>query len=357
MLYIIVFNSLFFTLISSFFRNSGLFVFLLIPVMWTMFGANYSNADYANYLATYELQEQGVIFDTSQIGFISLMSVSSTLGLSYNGFLTIVSFIGILLIYSTITKYTDKPNFVFALYFIHPFFLDIVQVKHFLAMSIIVFSIRFLLEYKLASTYKYMAGVLVASSIHFIALFFLPLVFIKKINTRILTLLIIILSIIIFSLDKFNIIKDFTIKIAGETRIESYFDNRANLGFFVQFFIQLCTLAIVFYSIKILRKKNKSSNFTELILMINVYLLILFPFYVINGTFERAFRISLILDYILFSLTFNILSITLKPYYMSMLVMLVSLLFIWHVYYNYSEEVFYSIFENNYVSDYFSNGS
>lgn len=357
MSYIIVFNAFFFTLISSFFRNSGLFVLLLIPVMWAMFGANYSNADYANYLAIYELQEQGVIFDTSQIGFISLMSLSSTLGLSYNGFLTIVSFMGILLIYSTISKYTEKPNFVFALYFIHPFFLDIVQVKHFLAMSIIVFSVRFLIENRITSTYKYIAGILIASSIHFIALFFLPLAFIKKINIKILVIFIITSSLGLLFLDKLNIIQQLAIKIAGDTRTESYFENRANFGFFVQFFIQLCTLAIVLYSVKILREKNKSSKFVELIFIINIYLLILFPFYVINGTFERAFRISLILDYILFSLTFSTLSIKLKPYYISMLVTLVSLLFIWQVYYNYSEEVFYSIFENNHVFDYFFNGS
>ena len=357
MSYIIVFNSLFLALVSSFFRNSGLFALLLIPVMLVMFGANYSNADYEHYLATYELQEQGVVFETSQIGFITLMNISSSLGLTYTGFLISVSIIGIFLIYTTVIKYTTKPNFVFALYFIHPFFLDIVQVKHFLAMSIIIFSAQFLIENKLTSTYKYIGGILIAASIHYISLFFIPLAFIKEIKFKILFLTIVTLSLSLLALDKFGLIQIIAIKIAGESRTASYFENRANLGFFVQYFIQLIMLATVFFSVRSLRKKNKSNKFIEITLIINIYLLVLFPFYMINGTFERAFRMALILNYILFSLTFTSLSLKPKILYSLFLIVMVGLLFYWHVYHNYSEEVFYSIFENNYVFKYLFNGN
>jgi hypothetical protein len=197
---------------------------------------------------------------------------------------------------------------------------------------------------------------LIASSIHYISLFFIPLAFTKEINLKILFLTIFILSLTLLTLDNFGLIQNIAIKIAGESRTASYFENRANLGFFIQYFIQLAMLATVFFSVRSLRKKNKSNKFIEIILLINIYLLILFPFYMINGTFERAFRMILILNYILFSLTFTSLSIKPKIFYSSFLIVMVSLLFYWHVYHNYSEEVFFSIFENNHVFKYLFNG-
>lgn len=356
MSYIIAFSALFFTLVSSFFRNSGLFALLLIPIILILFGANYSNPDYENYLAAYELQKQEIVFETSQIGFIILMKLSSWLGLTYTGFLISVSIIGIFLIYKIVIKYTTKPNFVFALYFIHPFFLDIVQVKHFLAMSIVVFSTQFLIENKLTYKYKYISGILIASSIHYISLFFIPLAFIKEISIKVLFLIMAALSLTVLVLDNLGLIQTIAIKIAGESRTEHYFENRANLGFFVQYFIQTAMLVTVFFSVRSLRINNKSNKFIEIILIINIYLLILFPFYMINGTFERAFRMILILNYILFSLTLTSLSIKPKIFYSSFLIVIVGLLFYWHVYHNYSEEVFFSIFENNHVFKYLFNG-
>lgn len=353
MLYFLFFNLISLNYIASFFKKSNLFILPLIILTWILYFGNNNNPDYENYLIAYEFVQNGIDYDNAQFGFVLLMQLSDLLGFDYHGFLSIASAVSLILIYLTIKKYTKKASLVFVLYFIHPFFLDIVQVKHFIAMSIVVYSIHYVIDTE--NKIKFLALITIATSIHFAAFFFFPLIFLKKINYKPLLLIVGISIVFVFLLDKFDFLKFLISQVSHEKRIESYFENRSNFGFIVQFSIQIFMLLIVYYLRTYLISKNESVVFADLILKINIYLLILFPFYVINGTFERAFRMSLTWDYILFSLFFSQVKIQSRVASSFLALLFSTALFTLHVYLNYNETIFHSIFKNNFIMNNYIN--
>ena len=137
---------LFINFIASILKGRGkIFSCMLLFFMWVLFWGNFDNADYLNYKNLYDyVSYSGTGYSTSQIGLVLIMKLASRIGFEYHHFLMLLSLVGIYLISHTVNRYTDKPQFVFLLYCVYPFLLDIVQVKHFLAMSIIVYSFKYL---------------------------------------------------------------------------------------------------------------------------------------------------------------------------------------------------------------------
>ncbi len=356
MSYIVSLFILYFASILSFSkRDYGLASFFLLVVMWVLFSGSLSNADFDNYNHLFDaINRGGDGFLSSQVGLVLLMKLATSLGFDYNQFLMLVSSLGMLLIASTVYKYTNKPMVVFLLYFIFPFALDVVQVKHFCAMSIVVFSLRYLVSSTSIANYKYLFGIMIASSIHYISIIFLPLLFIKNINNKNLFLLVLIFSFIFVGLDKSGLLVTLSTLIVAEQRISGYFENRAQWGFLVQFVIQLTMLALLFLSRKLLIRHNKSSQFVEMVFKINIYLLILFPFYMINGTFERAFRMMYIPNFILFSIVFSVLDVRRRFFYLGFLMCVNISLFMWYIFTYYRDSVFFPIFNENYFFKFLS---
>jgi len=337
--------------ISALLKGKGSILKILLPAfMWVLFWGNNDNADYLNYKQLYDyISYTGAGFSTSQFGFVQIMKFATKLGLQYHHFLMIVSLIGIYLITDTVKKYTDKPHLVYTLYFIHPFLLDIVQVKHFLAMAIIVYCFRYLEQEGSKNNIKFIVGVLIASSIHAISILFLPLLFIKKMRIKTLVLSVAIVLLIGIPIAYTDILQIIASKILNIQRVEIYFLNRARFGFFIQFFIQGTILLIVHYSRKILQKRRECNRYVDLIYRTNLYLIVLFPFYIINGTFERGFRMIMILNYILFSKLFSTSKKREKIVILILIFIFVFSLFMYYTFIPYKDTVFFPIFENNLI--------
>jgi hypothetical protein len=146
--YIIALVFLITNLIGTFFGNkSKIRVIFILVSLWILFGWNTFNPDYYNYLSWYnDVQySSGLFTQGKDFGYNLLMKVTQLIGLEYSGFLIVVSIIGLLLIHSTIKRYAMSDSYVYLLYFIYPFLLDVVQVRNFIMMSILIYSVRFLL--------------------------------------------------------------------------------------------------------------------------------------------------------------------------------------------------------------------
>lgn len=151
--------------------------------MWLLFGWNRWNADYYGYQQTYySIGSYNVFyeyFEQFEIGYRYFCRFMFSLGVDYDTFLIIYSLIGLLLIGSTIIKFTNKPGYVLALYFIYPFLMDIVQIRNFMAMAFIIFGIRYLFSSRKVDQFKYVFFVFLAASFQSVGLFYLILLFAK----------------------------------------------------------------------------------------------------------------------------------------------------------------------------------
>lgn len=351
MTYLISGILLFLNSISSLLKYKGsILKALLLVMMWILFWGNYYNADYFNYELLYNyISNTGEGFETTQLGFSLIMKITSGIGLEYYQFLMAISLLGLYLIASTVKRYTSKPQLVYVLYFIYPFLLDIVQVRHFIAMSIIVFSFRYLVEDRRLNNLRFVLGTLIACSIHYISIIFLPLLLIKRMKTKRLYTLIFIILVVGIPLAYSNIFLILASYIAPIQKLEEYFLNRARYGFVIQYFIQGGILFLVYYSRRFLEKRKGSNAFVDLIYKTNIYLLILFPLYIINGTFERGFRMIMIPNFILFSLVFIKIKRNEKIMILFFLLLFVIALFVFYIFSSYKYTVFFPIFENNLI--------
>src|SRR5665648_248918 len=156
----------------------------LLTLMWILYGWNTGNADFINYNIEYNLNAVSSINYSQEIGFQLLCKLFYALGLEYNKFLIVISIVGLVLITSTVIRYTKNVAFVLAMYFLFPFMDDVVQVRNFLAMSIIIFALRFLIEKKKWSRTKYIIFVMIAFTFHYIALFYFLFLLTEVRNTK-----------------------------------------------------------------------------------------------------------------------------------------------------------------------------
>ena len=175
-------------------RHCRLFFVFLIVLLWLLVWGVTNNDDRRNYEMKYEMiSETGYaqVFNLfSEFAFTSLMRIGSLLCLNYPGFLFILfilSFVALSLIDSTVVRYCRNTNYVYLSYFLFSFSLNAVQLRSFLAMSLLVFSIRYIVDdYKLKKI-KFLVLILFASLIHVSFVVCAPLVLItlKKKKTRI----------------------------------------------------------------------------------------------------------------------------------------------------------------------------
>lgn len=283
-------------------KKNNLIHYALIIFMWILFWGNYFNSDLLNYKYLYDnIIEGGSGFTTSQIGLVFLMKQLSRARIQYYQFIMITSFFSLLLIANTVHRYAKNPQLVFILYFIYPFMLDIVQIKHFFAMSIVIFCFKYLEKNSKIDKLKFILGIILASSFHLISVIFLPLIIVDKIRIKWLFVFVAFLFTITVPMVYSNYFYKFIINFINEDRIKSYFDNRANYGFVLQYTIQIFILILIYASNLLLKTKDKYKLFSLNMLKVNIYLISLFPVYMINGTFERGFRMIAILNYIVFS--------------------------------------------------------
>ncbi len=293
-------------------RKSKIMMYILILFMiFLTFGGNDQIADRIYYQLNYDYLSQGINFFNFEMGYNLFVILGIKLGLSYNQFFLISWGIGILLLSNTMKKFTQNYTYVLVLYFIYPFIWDTVQIRNFLAMSIIVYGLRYLLSEN-KSYFKYFISVLIASTVHITALFYL-LFFLNKIEkTSILFKLSLAFTLVtgFFMSSIINIIG----KFVSVEKIIAY--TQTNTSFFTKFMVIIYFsfgLALVYCAHKLLAESNKrkAEDFKykkplidgASILRINIISMIALGFVMNNLNFFRLYRNFSIINYILFAET------------------------------------------------------
>lgn len=327
--------------------------FVLLMTMWVLFWGSQGIADQAIYMFRYSrIGDLTLSVWDYEFGFRFLMKIASQAGLNYRQFLMVVSSLGLLLIVSTVKKLSPKPQIVYALYFIFPLMLDIVQVRYFLAMSIFIYALRFLIKPSPKNILNYVALIVVASLFHFTLLFFVGVIFFVFMKENILLRIILIVTIAGLFLSYTGFLSTavdlLTFAIPFEM-LETYFLRKVRFGFLEKFFVQISVILIMEFYYRYIKSRNSFDAYCNIVRNLNIISLILFPLYIYDVNFFRLFRILYIPNYIVISLAIDR-SNTTKRFQLILLSIFLALsLFMYHIFLNSRESVFWPLFENNFV--------
>lgn len=301
-------------------KKSTLLSLLLFITLWILFGFNTENADYR----FYELMFNGAI-NIPDRGFEFLLGFFNLIGFTYQQFLIVITLICYVIIFISIKRYTENLSYVMALYFIFPFMFDVVQIRNFIALTILLYGLQYLFTNNKTDIFKYICFVLVASTIHFAFLFYLVLILVKFFSSwkKMLVILsaFIILVILILYSGFLTVLLNY---LFNYPRVPGWFEIHTNLGFLVPFLLQIITFLFVYVSYKKYKDNikdeitNKDSqpfviphkmqrvitpnsqiDFFETMIKINVIMFLAFPFYIYITYLFRIYRNILILNYIM----------------------------------------------------------
>jgi hypothetical protein len=332
---------------------------------WVLYWGNTQNPDINNYMIQYE----SAIFAGNismgaelQFGFLLIMKFCSALGMSFEFFVATITILSYLLIHSTVRKFSNNYNYFYLLYFIFPFFLDVVQIKNFLAMAIFIYAIQYLLTNLLKDKVKYVFLIIVAGTIHYAALLYLPmaLINVKKKNelTRFIAVFAVVGSLVVLLNGKqIPFINEFVRLFFYSEEIIGWLETKTNLGFILFWAMQTASFFMVKYS-KTLFIKNTVNNsfvsekvslFINLVYWINIMAFLFFPFYILASTFSRLMRNIILLNYISFSITSNLIKNRDEKIIFNLLVAVYVLFFFIVQLSPYMESVVEAIFKNNLI--------
>lgn len=286
-------------------------------------GANTQNPDIQAYIIAFNPDRI-----SSDFGYSILVLFFDFMGFDYESFRLIISAFGIILIHQTVKKFLKNQSPFYLLYFIYPFLIDIVQVRNFLVMSLLIYSTPYLLTGKNKDYFKFIFSILIASTIQLTAIVYLPIIFVAKAKKNILFKCILIFNIIVLIIISANknllgLLAGSAVLMLGEydNRIGQYGFIQTNYGFLLLWFFQIANFVLVAWAKNIycnniifkdkgLKTKEKTyfSNKDEdikakymlLIYWINIYAFLFLPFYVFQITFSRFIRNLIPLNLIAF---------------------------------------------------------
>ena len=85
-------------------------------------------------------------FFDKDIGFGALVWLFKYYDFKYIYLKTFVAIVGLIMINSTAKVFLKDSKLFYLLYFIFEFFFDVVQVRNFLAMSVFIYAIKYLVD-------------------------------------------------------------------------------------------------------------------------------------------------------------------------------------------------------------------
>ena len=286
-------------------RHSKLLAVSLLCFMWVLFWGNQATPDTPRYLALYNSVGSGTL--DIEPGFALLMQLSVGAGLSYTAFVALLSLVGLGLIHATVRHFTSNWNYVYALYLIYPFLFDAIQIRNFLAVSIVTFAARYLTARR-RGLLAFVALVLVASTIHVIALFYLILLLATSERLRTLVIATVSLAslltvVTVFFAPSLEVVRQAVAYISDTDKRSVYLESRTRFGFLIIIAKHVAGLLLLTHATRSLPSLSSTmpesddqplaSRQRRLVTVAQracMIMLGLMPLYVINSNFWRPTR-------------------------------------------------------------------
>lgn len=268
---------------------------------------SYSAPDYLSYLNDYTLMIETGTSSFKDVGFVFIENFFVNLNFNYSFFRLSIIIVSIILIYRGLKDYKINFHYIISLYMTYQFFMDTMQLRNFLAVSIFIYGLQYILNMEKKNKFKYLIFVLIASSVHssiIIYSIFIIFEFLlsKKKILKIALTISTICSIVIYFFPSIINNFSFLFKIINKEDIFlRYFSNVGkSLGFILPLlsFLICCCLYQLFF-------KDKLQLMSKQIWGLNVISMFFFPLIVIDPTWYRVIRNLNILNYSGFWLLYN----------------------------------------------------
>ena len=208
-------------------RSKYLYV-IIIFFLWLCMAGTYGNADEDIYMSRYNNPNLWV--SNTEFLYNSIMAFFRNIGCSYELYKAIITLIQLLLISSTIKRYSIYPNLVLISYFWFPFLLDIAQMRNALATAIMIFGIQFLIndiesnncDKKITKNeIKYIICITMATLVHTATVGWILLLLAKRWKTKTVILFTVTFNIIVMICNS-NWLLNVLTKINVNSRITAY---------------------------------------------------------------------------------------------------------------------------------------
>lgn len=273
-------------------------------------GINASH-DLLNYITNYTRVGMEGYYDTLEVGYLTLMRIGNTSGFDFYTFKAIVLALCFPIIVISVKRYSRDYHSILVLYMLYLAIIDTEHFRNFIALSIFLYSIKFLEGSLFKHRWKYLFLILLASTIHNAFLFYFLFIFantkIKNRSAKVVAIFSILLSIIIF-LNNNNVpFFGSIISYFDNEKMYSYATTKTRYGFVLPFGLQIISFLIVLWARKILLGGNYTSlksqeiRFIQLVFWINTLAFAFFPLFMMSLTFYRLSRNLLILNLIVVS--------------------------------------------------------
>lgn len=336
-------------------RHSKFVFFLSFVFLWILIAGNTHNPDLQAYKNIYYGDNRSI-----ELGFVLLTKLFRNMNISFEAFVAIISFFCLVMTFTTIKLYTKNLNLVMGLYMIYPFVIDAIQLRNFIATSIVIFSIRYLLRNNLKNKLKYVFFIILAGMMHQLFFFYLLflLIDIKKRNTKIKVIVgsSLLFSVLVFLNGNSIPLLDQILPISPE-KYRRYFSTKLRYGFLINWSFNLLYLFLINLSKKrVSQNKNELDvsnieRYITLVFWINVVTVVFFPLYMLNVNFYRLYRNISLINYSVYAIAIDIIVgnkgkgwALLK--FMSIILFSVLLLFVYDIGPGF-DRVFRAIMENN----------
>jgi hypothetical protein len=303
MLATIYFTFIFINLILYLLKRDNIWFGVLSIIFISLFA---SGRRYDGSFISYDLRNYERVFydptSISSIGYKWLNQLGASVGLEFETFYAIVVVACICLIFYFIRKNDGNIHLCLVPYMIYFVIIDTIQIRNLIALTLLIFTIPFLLKIDVKSKAKYIIGIIASALFHKAFYLYLILYFVnpKKRNNIV---KIIAFFFIVFSMVSFidttiftNIISN-SIDFFGESGEEYsiYTETRTGLGFLAPVSIHIILFISSMYYRNKVTKLSKSENsiilpWANLIVNINLLCFCFYPFFILNTTPYRLVR-------------------------------------------------------------------
>lgn len=337
---------------------------MMIAFMIISIGFRTQGADYTVYTNEFIWSKYQNFSDVHYVGYLVLEQYAHKWGIEFNQFLLLVGSISCLLVYFGISRLTQRVNAVLALFFIYPFSHEAIQTRTFLANSVLIAALplilkapkikiqkkdynKMFLQRPLFRVLLFYVFAIVACAFHFEAiiyvLFFSLMMFLPQKHGK--------MYVIVGTTAAFLLIEaEILPKIVEpfNSRVAYWLSDRTGFGILIPITISI----IIWYTMQITGTicvcKNtenlKVQAYYEDILKFSDYIIFLIPLFCYDITFNRLWRIFLLMLYIMVvdALTYKISKKRRIWIIFSLIMLFVSICIYEGVF-----DLLYGLFENN----------
>lgn len=301
--------------------NFACFITLLMLVIFM--GGNVVNPDNNIYKIIYYQLD----FFSKDVGFGILVFIAKKIGISLLQFRLIISIFGFLII-DLITRKYISPDYRCAfywIYFIFPFFYDLIQIRNFLGLVFFIVSIYWISKDEIKGDVLFLIFIALAALMQKTFLFYMPFIIIGKLlKKRMFKQLIAALGVFFIALSAnkkiVSTIANFALSTVADSLsgVSKFLGVSSGHGWMVLWFwtfVNLYMSYAIYIQMMSYRDKNyllysnEKIGFSKTIYWLNLYCIIALPFYIMNFNFFRIERnlqvINLIDAFMLFDIQYR----------------------------------------------------